>query len=77
MSDEQWLRILINSGLDLATLDKKMSATSKPPSCALTSPNLKSEPVRGSKAASIRKELQKLTAGTAGVVGDTAKFRRI
>ncbi len=42
----------------------------------LTSPILKSKPEPGSKAASLLKELQKLTAGTSGVARNE-KFKRI
>ena len=76
MGDEEWVRILINSGLDLSALDQAMSKDSSTRLNALTSPILKSTPEPKSKAASVLKELQKLTAGKSGVASNE-KFKRI
>ena len=74
--DEQWARTLIDSGLDLRELDRAMKATSPSPLNKLCRPILISTPEPGSKAASLLKELQKLTSGKTGVInGD--KFIRI
>ena len=76
MGDEEWVRILINSGLDLSALDQAMSKDSSTRLNALTSPILKSTPEPKSKAASVLKELQKLTAGKSGVA-PCEKLKRI
>ena len=76
MGDEEWVRILINSGLDLSALDQAMSKDSSTRLKGLTSPILKSTPEPKSKAASVLKELQKLTTGKSGVA-NCEKFERI
>ena len=74
--DEQWARTLIDSGLELRKLDLAMKAESPGPLNKLCIDILKSTPEPGSKAASLLKELQKLTSGKTGVInGD--KFIRI
>ena len=73
--DEKWARTLIDSGLDLRELDHAMKAKSPGPLSKLCIDILKSTPEPGSKAASLLKELQKLTSGVCGV--DGKKFKRI
>ena len=74
--DEKWARALIDSGLDLRELDHAMKADSPGPLNKLCIDILKSTPEPGSKAASLLKELQKLTSGVSGVA-DPKKFKRI
>ena len=73
--DEKWVRTLIDSGLDLRELDIAMKVASPGPLNKLCRDILKSTPEPGSKAASLLKELQKLTSGVSGV--DSNKFKRI
>ena len=74
--DEKWARTLIDSGLDLHELDRAMKKDAPGTLNKLCSSILKSTPEPGSKAASLLKELQKLTSGKTGVInGD--KFIRI
>ena len=75
IDDKTWVRTLIDSGLPLSELDRVMSKGSASPLKNLTRPILESTPEPGSKAASILKELQKLTAGK-NVAGDS-KFKRV
>ena len=74
--DEQWARTLIDSGLDLRELDHAMKADSPFKLNKLCIDILKSTPEPGSKAASLLKELQKLTSGKTGVA-NIDKFIRI
>ena len=74
--DEQWARTLIDSGLELRKLDQAMKAESPCRLNKLCIDILKSTPEPGSKAASLLKELQKLTSGVSGVAYPK-KFKRI
>ena len=74
--DEQWARTLIDSGLELRKLDQAMKAESPCRLNKLCIDILKSTSEPGSKAASLLKELQKLTSGVSGVAYPK-KFKRI
>ena len=76
MDDKKWLRILLDSGLNLSALDRAMEKSSHARLNTLTSPILKSTPQPGSTEASLLKELQKLTSGKSGLMR-TTKFTRI
>lgn len=76
MDDKKWLRILLDSGLNLSALDRAMEKSSHARLNTLTSPILKSTPQPGSTEASLLKELQKLTSGKSGLTSNE-KFKRL
>mmetsp|Transcript_33018 Transcript_33018/g.105216 ORF Transcript_33018/g.105216 Transcript_33018/m.105216 type:complete len:286 (+) Transcript_33018:46-903(+) len=76
MDDKKWLRILLDSGLNLSALDRAMEKSSNGRLNTLTSPILKSTPQPGSTEASLLKELQKLTSGKSGLTSNE-KFKRL
>ena len=76
MDDKKWLRILLDSGLNLSALDRAMEKSSNARLNTLTSPILKSTPQPGSTEASLLKELQKLTSGKSGLTSNE-KFKRL
>ena len=76
VSDEQFVRTLISSGLSHGDLDAAFSKSSPARLNVLTKPILSSTPLPGSKEESVKKELRKICGGGSNVCNHQ-KFKRI